>query len=55
MVKLLDSKGLRQQLGQCGRTRIEEGMNWDVEKKSLIRAYEQALQPHGAILQAGTR
>jgi len=26
-----------------------------VEKKSLIRAYEQALQPHGAILQAGTR
>jgi glycosyltransferase involved in cell wall biosynthesis len=37
---LLDSKELRQQLGECGRKRIEEKLNWETEKISLLRAYE---------------
>jgi glycosyltransferase involved in cell wall biosynthesis len=40
---LLDSKELRQQLGAYGRKQIEERLNWDVEKASLIRAYDTAL------------
>lgn len=42
--KLLDSRELRQQLGECGRKQIEEKLNWDAEKVSLIRAYDTALQ-----------
>jgi glycosyltransferase involved in cell wall biosynthesis len=44
ITSLLDSSELRQQLGACGRKRIEEGLNWEVEKKSLIRAYSAALR-----------
>jgi len=43
VIRLLDCKELRQELGQCGRARIEEGLNWEVEKKTLIRAYAAAL------------
>jgi len=42
--KLLDSQELRQQLGACGRKRIEEGLNWESEKKTLLRAYSAVLQ-----------
>jgi len=42
--RLLDSRELRQQLGACGRKRIEEGLNWEVEKQSLLRAYGAALE-----------
>ncbi len=42
--RLLDSVELRQQLGACGRKRIEEGMNWDAEKFGLLQAYSAALQ-----------
>ena len=42
--KVLDSSDLRHQLGEIGRKRIEESLNWDNEKKTLIRAYETALQ-----------
>lgn len=44
IIKLLDCKTLREELGAKGRKRIEEGLNWEVEKVSLIRAYEMALQ-----------
>lgn len=44
ITKLLHSKELRKQLGEIGRRRVEEKLNWDVEKVSLIRAYETALQ-----------
>lgn len=44
IIKLLDCKELREQLGEQGRKRIEERLNWEVEKTSLIRAYETALQ-----------
>ena len=42
--RLLDSPELRRQLGACGRKRIEESMNWDTEKITLLRAYSAALQ-----------
>jgi glycosyltransferase involved in cell wall biosynthesis len=42
--KLLDSSELRQQLGTTGRKRVEESLNWEAEKKTLLRAYSAALQ-----------
>lgn len=44
--RLLDSTELRQQLGACGRRRIEEGLNWETEKMGLLRAYRAALEVH---------
>ena len=43
MVRLLDSRELRQTLGARGRKRIEESLNWDIEKRELLKAYETAL------------
>ncbi|MFB3922080.1 MAG: glycosyltransferase family 4 protein [Terriglobia bacterium] len=42
--KLLDSEPLRRQLGEVGRRRIEEKLNWEIEKRSLLAAYEAALK-----------
>ncbi len=44
MNRLLNSSELRQQLGKCGRTRIEQSLNWEVEKLTLLEAYGAALQ-----------
>ena len=44
IIRLLNCRELRQQLGECGRKRIEERLNWEVEKKSLLEAYDAALQ-----------
>lgn len=44
ITRLLSCSELRQQLGACGRKRIEEGLNWEVEKATLMRAYSAALQ-----------
>jgi len=44
VVKLLASESLRRELGERGRKRIEESLNWDIEKKSLLAAYETALR-----------
>jgi glycosyltransferase involved in cell wall biosynthesis len=41
---LLDCSELRQQLGSCGRKRIEESLNWETEKVTLLQAYSAALQ-----------
>jgi glycosyltransferase involved in cell wall biosynthesis len=41
--KLLDSEKLRRQLGDCGRMRVEQGLNWKAEKATLLKAYERAL------------
>lgn len=41
---LLDGSELRKQLGAHGRKRIEESLNWETEKRSLIKAYDVALQ-----------
>ncbi|HTV14883.1 MAG TPA: glycosyltransferase family 4 protein [Acidobacteriaceae bacterium] len=42
--KLLDNDNLRAQLGSIGRKRIEEGLNWDAERRSLLNAYAAAGQ-----------
>jgi glycosyltransferase involved in cell wall biosynthesis len=44
MLKLLDSEDLRRTLGARGRKRIEESLNWDIEKRALLKAYETALE-----------
>jgi len=44
MLKLLDSEDLRQTLGARGRKRIEEELNWDIEKRVLLKAYETVLE-----------
>lgn len=41
---LLDCGDLRRQLGACGRKRIEDSLNWETEKRSLIKAYDTALE-----------
>jgi glycosyltransferase involved in cell wall biosynthesis len=46
--KLLDSPELRRRLGECGRARIEEGLNWKTEKQALLSAYLAALHPDHA-------
>jgi glycosyltransferase involved in cell wall biosynthesis len=46
--RLLDSQELRQQLGELGRRRIEEHLNWAVEKVALLQAYSTALQSNHA-------
>jgi glycosyltransferase involved in cell wall biosynthesis len=49
ITKLLNCKELREKLGGSGRKRIEERLNWAVEKTSLIQAYDAALQPERAV------
>ena len=43
MLRMLDSESLRKELGACGRRRIEESLNWQIEKRSLLAAYAAAL------------
>lgn len=43
MLTLLDSEELRRTLGARARKRIEDGLNWDTEKRALLKAYETAL------------
>jgi len=43
ILKILDSESLRRELGACGRRRIEENLNWESEKRSLLEAYATAL------------
>jgi glycosyltransferase involved in cell wall biosynthesis len=43
ILRLLDSESLRRELGACGRRRIEESLNWESEKRSLLEAYATAL------------
>ncbi len=44
ILKVLDSESLRRELGAVGRKRIEEKLNWEIEKKALLEAYETALK-----------
>jgi glycosyltransferase involved in cell wall biosynthesis len=44
ILKLLDSEPLRRQLGECGRQRIEQKLNWENESKALLAAYKAALK-----------
>jgi glycosyltransferase involved in cell wall biosynthesis len=44
ILKLLDSESLRRDLGGRARKRIEEQLDWNIEKKTLLAAYEAALR-----------
>jgi len=44
MLRILDSESLRKELGASGRKRIEESLNWQIEKQSLLAAYAAALR-----------
>jgi glycosyltransferase involved in cell wall biosynthesis len=44
IVELLDSEDLRRELGARARRRIEEQLNWESEKKSLLEAYQKAME-----------
>ena len=44
IARLLDSEALRRQLGECGRRRVEQHLNWDVERQELLSAYKAVLQ-----------
>jgi glycosyltransferase involved in cell wall biosynthesis len=44
VLSLLDSESLRAELGARGRKRIEESLNWGVEKRALLEAYATALK-----------
>jgi glycosyltransferase involved in cell wall biosynthesis len=44
MLTLLNCEDLRRTLGARGRRRIEEKLNWDIEKRELLKAYETALE-----------
>jgi len=44
VLTLLDSEPLRRQLGELGRKRIEESWHWEIDRKSLLAAYELALR-----------
>lgn len=41
---LLDAEPLRRKLGDYGRRRIEESLNWEMEKRALLEAYVTALK-----------
>lgn len=43
ILDLLDSESLRRELGERGRRRIEDQLNWDREKVALLDAYRTAL------------
>jgi glycosyltransferase involved in cell wall biosynthesis len=45
ILRIVDSENLRRELGACGRRRIEESLNWESEKRSLLEAYATALAP----------
>jgi len=44
ILRLLECENLRKELGECGRNRIESQLNWDIEKATLLDAYETALR-----------
>jgi len=47
LAELLDSPGLRAQLGAAGRRRVLESLSWEHSKRPLLCAYERALRRAG--------
>ena len=43
IISLLDCRELREKLGASGRKRIEESLNWELEKATLLQAYSAVL------------
>ena len=44
IAQLLESNSLRDQLGVAGTKRIVEKLNWGIERQTLLKAYQAALQ-----------
>jgi len=44
LARLLDCSELRRQLGASGRKRIEESLNWESEKVTLLQAYSAVME-----------
>jgi glycosyltransferase involved in cell wall biosynthesis len=42
--QLLESESLRRELGECGRKRVEEGLNWQARSQKLLDAYDLLFQ-----------
>lgn len=54
VLTLLESESLRRELGEHGRRRIEESLNWEIDKKALLEAYKTILsEVRGSISAAG--
>jgi glycosyltransferase involved in cell wall biosynthesis len=51
IIELLDSESLRRELGERGRRRIEESLNWDHDKVQLLAAYRAVLSERPASTQ----
>src|SRR6202521_2482083 len=43
MMTLLDSAALRRNLGECGRNRVAEGLNWEMQSRKLIAVFDSLL------------
>lgn len=43
ILRLLNSEPLRRKLGDCARRRVEDSLNWEIEKRALLKAYETAV------------
>jgi len=41
ILMLLDDEELRKKMGEIGRKRIENELNWEIEKYNLINAYKK--------------
>ncbi|MGH9354718.1 MAG: glycosyltransferase family 4 protein [Terriglobia bacterium] len=48
MARLLSSEALRRELGEAGRERIEKELNWEYEKRQLLKAYKMAVGARSA-------
>jgi len=42
IVRLMDAEPLRKELGSVGKRRVETTLNWEIEKRTYLRAYETA-------------
>ena len=43
ILRIIDSEQLSRDLGACARRRIEESLNWECEKRTLLEAYAAVL------------
>jgi glycosyltransferase involved in cell wall biosynthesis len=43
ILELVDSEELRRRMGCIGRQRIEQIFNWEIDRRSLLQAYDKAL------------
>jgi glycosyltransferase involved in cell wall biosynthesis len=49
VARLMDDEPLRKSMGQIGRRRVEESLNWAVTSQNLVQAYEVLLGPRTTV------